>query len=148
MATHGRDVLVVVVLAEEGIGEALAVSDKFNLVAGVEMAYLHHLLTGTPIDESCRGDIVVYPQQDILHGAVGVVQQHLAELDVGRQRVVVHLDGGELLAPGKVVGADTLMIDYMAEAALLHDHRRAVVEDGLVLGCGRQRQGRQHSSDE
>ena len=136
MSAHGRYILAVVV-AKQGIGEPFAISGVFHLVAGVEMANLYHLLACTPIDEACRSHIVIYSEKDILNRPVGVVNQHLAELDVCRQRVIVHLYGGKVAASGIVVGTDALVIDDMAQTRLLHHDGSAVVNGCFVLGCSR-----------
>ena len=63
------------------------------------------------------------------------VDNNAAELHIGRLRVVVHLQCGQLPAAAVVVGADTLMVGHVAQPRFLHHNKGAVVKH-LPMLCG------------
>ena len=99
------------------------------------MADLHHLLACAPINQTRRSDVVIDFQRQCFAAALLAVDNNAAELHIGRLRVVVHLQCGQLPAAAVVVGADSLMVGHVAQPRFLHHNKGAVVKH-LPMLCG------------
>ena len=138
VAAHGRDVLRVGVVAlQQGVGEALLVGEELHLVAGFKSAEGDHLLPRAPVDHvgGCR--VVADHKVGVLLGAVVAIDDHVTDLAVGRQWVVIDDDGVVVAPAGIAQDAVALVVDVVAEPVLLHAHGHAVVEGhAVVAGVG------------
>ena len=96
MATHRRDETLLVGRlggCQQRIGEALLGNFILDDIARFQTAYLHHDLTRTPIDGTCRSGIVARLRHvQVQHITIGPVNGHIPELRMSGQRIVIILD--------------------------------------------------------
>ena len=121
MAFHRWDVTgIVVAIGQQGIGVAFAIGAKVQLVIGIEMSHLYHLLAGTPVNQSGGRHIVVNTAAVLflviyhLDASVGTTDFHIQKLYVGREWVVVDGDDIVVFATRPVKHFDSLVVVHMA----------------------------------
>ena len=138
VAAHGRDVLRVGVVAlQQRVGEALLVGEELHLIAGFEAAEGDHLLPCAPVDHVGRRGVVADHEVGVFLGTVVAIDDHVANLAVGRQGIVIDDDGVVVAPAGIAQDPVTLVVDIVAEAVLLHAHGHAVIEGhAVVAGVG------------
>ena len=138
VAAHGRDVLRVGIVAlQQRVGEALLVGEKLHLVAGFEAAEGDHRLPRAPVNHVGRRGVVAHHKIGVFLGAVVAIDDHVADLAVGRKRVVIDDDGVIVASAGIAQDPVALVVDIVAEAVLLHADGHAVVEGhAVVAGVG------------
>ena len=138
VAAHGRDVLRVGVLAlQQRVGEAFLVGQELHLVADFEAAEGDHLLSRAPVNHVGGCGIVAHHEVGMLLCAVVAIDNHVTDLAVGRQRVVIDDDGVVVAAARVTQHSVSLMVHIMAEAVFLHAHGHAVIEGhAVVTGVG------------
>ena len=176
MTAHGRHISCIVVgqggkcrverrllVGQQGIGVTLLVGPHLQLVARVHVAHLDHLLARAPVNHARRRHIVIHhvvplparPHQRV-RAAASAVHQHLGDLAVGRQRVVIHLHRAPHRAAIRRQHPYQAVCLHMAQAALFHIHAGRVEQrqrlaagilarSGALLADGRaQAHRRQH----
>ena len=77
--------------------------------------------------------IVAHHEIGVFLRAIVAVDDHVADLAVGRQRVVIDDDRIVIAATGIAQHAVALVVNVMAQTVLLHAHSHAVIEGHAVV---------------